>query len=128
MKLLWVTLLGILLVVSGCTKNNSDAKKTSDSLPSESSSLVEDFIVWNGDLYLKTTDQLTDVDKHLATVNYKATDDQDEELDLAKVISNSEVGTIIYSLPGKTESEYIAVKNTSGGYNVYKNQGKYGAK
>ena len=112
-----------LLITTGCTKEKNVNRPTS------SNSFVGLFIIWNGSLYLLTTEHVKEVDKQIGTVNHAVTNDQDVNYDLKNTISNAyPVGTKIYSLPSKSDNDYIAAPNKDGYYDVFKNHGKYGSK
>ena len=123
MKPFVLSLCLLLLFVTGC------ANEPSAKLPSSSESWAFLFVVLNGTFYIQTNEHTDVVNQQVGTINDSRFSDEDVTFNPTDTFTNAyPLGAKLYALPGKSETDYIAVQNKDGNYDVLKKHGKYAPK
>jgi hypothetical protein len=116
-KLLCVLLLFVCaLVTTSCSGNSSSGSSGDWKFKS---------VIWKGDLYVASTDVVTEVENEIGAIEEYS---DDENFKPSKIFSNKyPVGTKLFKIPGISISESFAIEYENK-YIVANNSGKYGSR
>ncbi|WP_274648783.1 hypothetical protein [Paenibacillus humicola] len=109
----------VLIFSSGCSNKEHHPKQP----VTGSASWAYGFVVWKGTEYVDTNERVKKAARRLGSID-QSSDEETASFNLNQTFTNFlPAGTKIYSLPGKSENEFIAAQINDEDYEVLQRKG-----